>query len=121
MICFDRHIPSSIRACAAKGADLIMIPTANLITEPMELFEWEIRVQAFQNTVFAAMCNRTGPEDHFVFSGESLAANPDGTLLFKADSGEGLFCVDILMEQAKRERAERRWLSLDAPQRESGI
>ena len=40
VICFDRHLPESIRTCALKGADLVIIPTANTKAEPMELFEW---------------------------------------------------------------------------------
>ena len=40
------------------GAELIIIPTANLTCEPMEMFELEVRVQATQNSVFIAMCNR---------------------------------------------------------------
>ena len=63
VICFDRHLPESIRTCALKGADLVIIPTANTKSEPMELFEWEIRVQAMQNQIFVAMCNRVGRED----------------------------------------------------------
>ncbi len=46
VICFDRHLPESIRSCVALGADLILIPTANIDGEPLDLFEWEIRVQA---------------------------------------------------------------------------
>ena len=37
----------------------------------MELFEWEIRVQAMQNSVFVAMCNRVGLEGEMDFAGES--------------------------------------------------
>lgn len=51
VICFDRHLPESIRSCAKQGAELIIIPTANTLDEPMEMFEWEIRVQAYQNIV----------------------------------------------------------------------
>jgi N-carbamoylputrescine amidase len=29
VICFDRHLPESIRTCTLMGADLIIIPTAN--------------------------------------------------------------------------------------------
>ena len=72
VICFDRHLPESIRTCALKGADLVIIPTANTKAEPMELFEWEIRVQAMQNQIFVAMCNRVGREDGMDFAGESL-------------------------------------------------
>ena len=55
VICFDRHIPESIRTCSLMGADLVIIPTANTKKEPLEMFEWEIRVQAMQNSVFIAM------------------------------------------------------------------
>ena len=37
VICFDRHSPESIKACALKGAELIIIPTANLTEEPSAL------------------------------------------------------------------------------------
>ena len=84
VICFDRHIPESIRTCALKGADLVIIPTANTEEEPMELFEWEIRVQAMQNAVFVAMCNRVGREDAMDFAGQSLVADPYGNLVVKA-------------------------------------
>lgn len=112
VICFDRHLPDGIRSCASQGAELVLIPTANIEGEPLELFEWEVRVQSFQNTVFTAMCNRVGPEGELVFAGQSLVAGPDGSLLFKADSAEGLLLVDVPLEKAARERAARPWLSL---------
>lgn len=112
VICFDRHLPDGIRSCAAQGAELVIIPTANIEGEPMELFEWEIRVQSFQNTVFTAMCNRVGTEDGIVFAGQSLVAGPDGSLLFKADGGEELLIVDVPLEKAAQERAARPWLTL---------
>lgn len=112
VICFDRHLPDGIRSCAAQGAELVIIPTANIEGEPMELFEWEIRVQSFQNTVFTAMCNRVETEDGIVFAGQSLVAGPDGSLLFKADGGEELLIVDVPLEKAAQERAARPWLTL---------
>ena len=56
VVCFDRHYPESIRTEALRGADLILIPTANTKDEPSDLFQWEIRIQAFQNSVNVAMC-----------------------------------------------------------------
>ena len=112
VICFDRHLPDSIRSCAQQGAELVIIPTANIAGEPLELFEWEIRVQAFQNTVFAAMCNRVGTEDEMTFAGQSLLAGPGGELLWKAGGGEGLFVVDVPLQDAAKARAARPWLTL---------
>ena len=33
VICFDRHIGESVRSCALQGAQLVLIPTANLKSE----------------------------------------------------------------------------------------
>lgn len=112
VICFDRHLPDGIRSCALQGADIVIIPTANIEGEPLELFEWEIKVQAFQNTVFAAMCNRVGREDAISFVGQSLIAGPKGELLYKADGSEQLIIQDIPLEQAEREKQARPWLKL---------
>lgn len=51
-----------IKEAAKHNADLIVIPTVNTKAEPSEMFEWELRVQAFQNSVAIAMCNRVGTE-----------------------------------------------------------
>ena len=96
VICYDRHIPGSIPVCAKQGADLILIPTANTLAEPMELFEWEIRVQAMQNKVYIAMCNRVGKESDMEFAGESIVADPAGGKVIKAGPKEELILVDIL-------------------------
>lgn len=112
VICFDRHLPDGIRSCAQQGADLVIIPTANIEGEPLELFEWEVRVQAFQSTVYIAMCNRVGPEGDLMFAGQSLLAGPDGNLLYKADDKEQLMVLDVPLETVTRERVARPWLTL---------
>ncbi len=112
VVCFDRHYPESIRTQALRGADLILIPTANTSNEPSELFQWEIRVQAFQNSVFAAMCNRVGQEDAMLFSGESLVAGPDGELLALAGGGEELLLCEIDPGRAAKRRSEKAYTGL---------
>jgi predicted amidohydrolase len=112
VICFDRHLPDGIRSCAQQGAELVLIPTANIEGEPLELFQWEVRVQSFQNTVFAAMCNRVGPEGELTFAGQSLLTAPNGDLLHLAGCTEELLVLDVPLEQAAQERAKRPWLSL---------
>ena len=112
VVCFDRHLPDGIRSCAKQGAELVIIPTANILGEPLELFEWEVRVQAFQNTVFTAMCNRVGPEGELAFAGQSLLAAPDGGLQFKAGGEDELYLLDVPLEEARQTRISRRWLTL---------
>lgn len=112
VICFDRHFPESIRTCAAKGAELIIIPTANVKAEPMELFEWEIRVQAYQNNVFIAMCNRTGREGAMDFAGESLLVDCDGNVLQKANDEEQLLKYEIDLTRVRESRKQRPYIEL---------
>ena len=112
VICFDRHLPDGIRSCAKQGAELVIIPTANILGEPLELFEWEVRVQSFQNTVFTAMCNRVGPEGELAFAGQSLLAAPDGGLQFKAGGEDELYLLDVPLEEARQTRISRPWLTL---------
>lgn len=116
VICFDRHLPESIRTCALKGADLIIIPTANHTGEPLDMFEWEIRVQAMQNQVFIAMCNRVGSEGDVTFAGESLIVHPSGDLLFKADGREQLITWNLDLSESADWKKRRPFLSLRRPE-----
>lgn len=116
VICFDRHIPESIRSCALKGADLIIVPTANTKAEPMEMFEWEMRVQAMQNQVFIAMCNRVGTEDKMQFAGESIVIHPGREVIAKANDQEQLLTCDIDLNEVKKVRNNINYLSLRRPE-----
>lgn len=116
VICFDRHLPESIRTCAVKGAQLIIIPTANTKSEPLEMFEWELRTQAYQNNVFIAMCNRVGAEDKMDFCGESIVVSPDGDVIFKAGDKCQLAAVDIDLSAANISRRNRPYIETRRPE-----
>lgn len=116
VICYDRHLPESIRTCVLKGADLILIPTANTKAEPMEMFAWEIRVQAMQNQVFIAMCNRVGTEDAMDFAGESLVVHPSGDILAKAGDREQLLTCEINLQEAREWREKVPYLGTRRPE-----
>ena len=112
VVCFDRHYPESIRTEALMGADLILIPTVNTKTEPSEMFEWELRVQAFHNSVSIAMCNRVGDEVVMNFSGESIVVGPSGEVIKKAGDQEELIYVDIDLSNSKKIRESRPYTQL---------
>lgn len=86
------------------GTELIIIPTANLTCEPLEMFELEVRVQAMQNSVFIAMCNRVGTEGNLTFAGESIICDPNGNVIAKAGADETLLTCDIDLSEAARTR-----------------
>jgi predicted amidohydrolase len=101
VICFDRHLPESIRTCVFKGAELILIPTANTLAEDLDLFEWECRVAARQNCVFVAMCNRVGTEGGMSFAGRSLVADPAGRISAVAGEDETILIAECDFEYLK--------------------
>lgn len=116
IVCFDRHLPESFRICALEGADIIIIPTANVKSEPLEMFEWEVRISSMQNSVFIAMCNRVGKEGDMDFAGESIVVNPNGAVVIKADDKEQLIYADIDIREAAKSRNEKPYMSLRRPQ-----
>ncbi len=88
-ICYDRHYPEYMRALAVGGADLVVIPQAGAVAEwPEGLYEAEVKVAAFQNGYYAALCNRVGREDCLEFAGESFVCAPDGRVIARAPAGE---------------------------------
>jgi predicted amidohydrolase len=103
-ICYDRHYPEYMRALAVAGAELVIVPQAGAVGEwPEGLYEAEMRVAAFQNGYFTALCNRVGEEEHLTFAGESFVCGPDGTVLARAAEGtdEILYCEVDLAECAE--------------------
>lgn len=112
VVCFDRHYPESIRTEALKGAELIIIPTANTVEEPSELFQWEIKIQSFHNSVNIAMCNRVGREDAMTFSGESVVTDYNGETIALAGGFEEILFAEINMAAASAERARKPYTGL---------
>lgn len=94
-ICYDRHYPEYMRALALGGAQVVFVPQAGAVGEwPDGLFEAEMRVAAFQNGYYAALCNRVGPEPRLSFAGESFVCDPDGRVVARAGTAteEILLC-----------------------------
>ena len=111
VVCFDRHYPESIRTEALRGAELIIVPTANTKSEPSELFQWEVKVQAFQNSVNVAMCNRVGREGAMEFSGESIVVGFDGETIALAGDQEKLVLAEVNLGGAAIRRNQRPYTS----------
>jgi predicted amidohydrolase len=116
VVCFDRHYPESTRTCVLRGASLVLIPTANTLDEPRDVFDCELRAAAFQNGVFIAMCNRVGSEGEAVFCGESIVVGPTGNVVVKAGTSEELLIGDIDLAEVPAAREKRPYLSLRRPE-----
>jgi len=121
VVCFDRHFPESIRTCVLRGAQLIVIPTVNTKAEDLDLFEWELRVPAYQNGVYIAMCNRVGREADMEFCGESIVVGPDGGVIAKAGDRAGILYADLDWSGIEKARRERPYLELRRPETYAGL
>lgn len=111
-ICYDRHYPEYMRALALRRADLVVVPQAGGVGEwPDGLFEAEMRVAAFQNGYFVALCNRVGAEECLEFAGESFVCDPRGIVIARAAGGaEQVLTAEVDYEQVRTSHARKRFL-----------
>jgi N-carbamoylputrescine amidase len=111
-ICYDRHYPEYMRGLAVGGAELVVVPQAGSVSEwPDGLYEAEMRVAAFQNGYFVALCNRVGKEDALTFAGESFVCNFDGQVIARAPQGEDyILYADVELSHVGCSYARRRFL-----------
>jgi predicted amidohydrolase len=94
MVCYDVEFPENVRAHALAGTQLLLVPTA--LMHPAEVVaESVVPVRAFENQIYIAYANRTGPEGEFEFVGLSALAGPDGTARARAGRGEELVVGDV--------------------------
>lgn len=112
IVCFDRHYPESYRTCVKKGADLIIVPVANEKIEPREIFQWEIRIAAYQNSATIMMCNRVGQEGQMDFCGESIIVDANGQLLAEANDQQQLLYAYVDLDLNQEIRQRRHYLPL---------
>jgi predicted amidohydrolase len=117
-ICYDRHYPEYMRALALGGADLVVVPQAGSLDEwPEGLYEAEMRVAAFQNGYFVALCNRVGPEECLTFAGESFVCAPDGAIVARAARlQEAVLYADLTLGDTAHSHARRLFLQHRRPE-----
>ena len=111
-ICYDRHYPEYMRALALAGAQMVFVPQAGAVGEwPEGLHEAEMRVAAFQNGYYAALCNRVGPEPRLTFAGESFVCDPSGEVIARAGEGtEEILLCDVDLDKVDDSHARRLFL-----------
>ena len=111
-ICYDRHYPEYMRALALNGAEVVVIPQAGAVGEwPEGLYEAEMRVAAFQNGYFTALCNRVGREECLTFAGESFLCAPSGCVIARAPAlEESILYADLDLEAVAESHAQKLFL-----------
>ena len=96
----------------------MIVPQAGAVDEwPEGLYEAEMRVAAFQNGYFTALCNRVGKEDCLDFAGESFVCGPDGDVLARgAKSADDIVYAEIDLAATANSNARRLFLKHRRPE-----
>jgi predicted amidohydrolase len=89
LICYDLEFPENARRLAAAGAELILVPTANMVPYGF-IAEVTVRSRAFENQCYVAYANYCGKEMEFEYCGLSSIAGADGQQIAKAGRDEAL-------------------------------
>jgi len=97
LICYDLEFPENARRLALAGAELILVPTANM--QPYEFIaDVTVRARAIENQCFVAYANYCGHEGDLLYCGQSSIAAPDGSRPALAGLDEALI-VGVLDRQ----------------------
>ena len=76
-----------------------------------------MRVAAFQNGYFTALCNRVGKEDCLDFAGESFVCGPDGEVIARgAKSQDEIVFAEIDLREAGGINARQLFLKHRRPE-----
>jgi 5-aminopentanamidase len=94
LICYDIEFPEPARRLALAGADIILIPTAEM--EPYEqVAKHVIPTRAYENQAYVAYANHSGTDDGLNYIGLSSICGPDGTVLAAAGKTEEILYATV--------------------------
>ncbi|WP_248795328.1 carbon-nitrogen hydrolase family protein [Pseudomonas sp. MWU13-2105] len=109
LICYDVEFPENTRRLALGGAEVILVPTANMV--PFDFVaDVTIRARAFENQCFVAYANYCGHEGDIQYCGQSSIAAPDGSRLARAGLDETLIVATLDRSLMQASRASNRYL-----------
>ena len=111
LICYDVEFPETVRAAALDGADVVIVPTAQM--EPYaHIAERLIPVRAWENQVHLVYVNRVGTEGELTYVGRSSIVSPEAEILDSLGSdATGLMIATIDPETTRRARQENPYLA----------
>ncbi|MFF1883721.1 nitrilase-related carbon-nitrogen hydrolase [Pseudarthrobacter sp. NPDC058196] len=115
LICYDIEFPEAARAAAARGAELLLVPTAlseGYAAVPQVL----VRARALESQLNVAYANHCGAEDSYTFGGGSVVAGPDGGLLAAAGNAPELLFATVGTEAVRAARDEVPYLRERRPE-----
>lgn len=103
LICYDVEFPENAQRLARAGADLVVVPTANMVAYDF-VPEMLIPVRAYDNQIFIAYANYAGHEAELHYGGLSTVAGPGGQVLARAGRDAALLLVTLERQQLQAAR-----------------
>jgi 5-aminopentanamidase len=94
LICYDLEFPENMRRLALAGADMVLVPTANMPDYDFVATSM-VPVRAYENQVFVAYANYVGVEGGVHYGGLSSVAAPNGQVLAKAGRAPELLFATV--------------------------
>ena len=107
VICFDIRFPEICRLTALKGAKVLFAPGAfNMTTGPLH---WEIlfRLRAVDNQLYTVGASPARDEEGvYVSYANSIAADPWGRIIYRADEKESVEVIELDLDEVERVREQ---------------
>lgn len=103
-ICYDVEFPELVRAAALAGAELLLVPTANM-TPYDSVSTRLVPARAEENAMAVAYANYCGSDSAFTYFGLSCIVGPDGEDLARAGAGAEMIFADLSREALALARA----------------
>ncbi len=108
-ICYYLEFPENTPRQALAGAELILVPTANMV--PFDFVaDVTVRARAFENQCYVAYANYCGQEGEIQYCGQSSIAAPDGQRIAQAGLDEALIVGTLDRQLMVDSRAANRYL-----------
>ena len=104
LICYDIEFPEPARGLALQGADMVLVPTANMLDFD-EVQHVLLPARALENRLFVAYANACGREGDTTYGGLSTVCAPMGELRAQGGRDEQLLITTLTRATLQSARA----------------
>jgi (R)-amidase len=115
LCCFDIEFPEPARTLALRGAECLLVPSANM--KPWgPSHRAFVLARALENHCWVAYANAVGRASGYEFEGESCLVDPHGQVLCDAEGRESVVGGDVVARVAAEARADIDYLGQRRPE-----
>jgi predicted amidohydrolase len=101
-VCYDVRFPELYGELAARGAEVLTVPSAFTLATTRDHWEVLLRARAIENSAFVLAANQIGahPPGHRS-GGRSMIVDPWGLVLASAPDHEGVAVADLDLDSLR--------------------